>query len=103
MTPEAVSKQQAAAPNTTATTQLLIPTTQLHGPASPRPPPSAVLVLQLRLLLLGLGKREVARADLRVQLVLDPIDVGGTRVRLRPQVPGIGRVPTELEADQMIL
>ena len=39
----------------------------------------------------------------RVQLVLDPVDRRGARVGLRPQVAWIGRMPAELEADQMVL
>jgi hypothetical protein len=64
-----------------------------------RPP----LVLEGRLCALGLGQGQLALADLVVELVLDLVDLGCARVRLGPEVPRVGRVAAELEADQMIL
>jgi hypothetical protein len=58
---------------------------------------SAFAVLEHGLLLLGGLERERAVADLRVQLVLDPVDGGGARIRLRPEIARIGRVAAELE------
>src|SRR6266536_6577796 len=60
-------------------------------------------VLQRRLLLLRVAQRERARANLLVELVLDPVDLGRPRVRLGPEVPRIRRMAAELEADQVIL
>src|SRR5579884_3076322 len=64
--------------------------------------------LSLRVLERGLAplrvrEREPATADLRVQLVLDPVDLARARIRLRPEVARVGRMAAELEADQMIL
>ena len=53
--------------------------------------------------MLGVGERQPAAADLGVQLVLDLVDLCRARIRLGPEVARVGRVPAELEADQMIL
>src|SRR6516165_3048428 len=60
-------------------------------------------MLEIRLLLLRLGKRERAVADLGVELVLDLVDLRRARVRLRPEVARVGGIAAELEADQVIL
>ena len=60
-------------------------------------------VLELRLLRLRVGERERAGADLRVQLVLDPVDGARARIRLRPEVARVGRVAAQLERDQVVL
>src|SRR5581483_10606469 len=63
---------------------------------------SPLRVLQRRLLVLRLLERERAAADLRVQLVLDPVDLRGAGVGLRPEVAGVVRIAADLEADQMV-
>jgi hypothetical protein len=62
-----------------------------------------MLVLESRLCALRLGQGQLALADLVVELVLDLVDLGRARVRLGPEVPRVGRVSAELEADQVIL
>jgi hypothetical protein len=59
-------------------------------------------VLQRRLAPLGLVERQVARADLAVQLVLDCVHLGRARVRLRPEIARVDRMAAQLEADQVI-
>src|ERR1700741_2873212 len=63
---------------------------------------SPVRVLQRRLLVLRPLERERAAADLRVQFVLDPIDLRGAGVGLRPEIARVVRVAADLEADQMV-
>jgi hypothetical protein len=63
---------------------------------------SSRAVLELRFAPLPLGERDLTGTDLSVQLVLDTIDLLGVRPRLGPQVATVGRVPTELEADQVV-
>src|SRR5512146_1365024 len=60
-------------------------------------------MLERGLLELGLVERELAGADLAVQLVLDRVDLRRPRIRLRPEIARIGRMPAELEADQVVL
>jgi hypothetical protein len=62
-----------------------------------------VLVLEGGLCTLRLGQGQLALADLVVELVLELVDLGCAGVRLRPEVPRIGRVSAELEADEVIL
>ena len=64
---------------------------------------SAGRVLQARLAPPPFGEADLARADLPVQLVLDPVHLLGVRPRLRPEVPRVGRVAAELERDQVVL
>src|SRR5262245_11686676 len=72
-----------------------------------RPGPAVSLsplrVLELRLAALGLGQGQVPGADLVVELVLDLVDVRRARVGLGPQVASVGRMPAELEADEVVL
>ncbi len=63
----------------------------------------ALRVLQRRLFFLRLRQRQRTVTDLRVQLVLDPIDLCRARVRLRPEIARVGRIAANLEADQVIL
>src|SRR5690348_9368820 len=62
-----------------------------------------VAVLQVVLALLRLRERELSRADLRVQLVLGLVHLGGARVRLGPEVARVGGIAAELETDQVVL
>ena len=64
---------------------------------------SPLAVLERGLRSLRVVERERAAAHLRVQLVLDRVDPRRPRVRLGPEIPRVGRVPAELEADQVIL
>ena len=66
-------------------------------------PPLAVAVLERGLAALRVGERERPRAHTVVQVVLDLVDRGGARVRLRPEVARIDRVAAQLEADQVVL
>ncbi len=59
--------------------------------------PSPLAVLEGGLLHLRLRESERTTAYLRVQLVLDRVDLRGSRVGLGPQVARIGRVAAELE------
>jgi hypothetical protein len=68
-----------------------------------RSPSAPVGVLELRLLQLRLGERQLARADARVQVVLDPVDGRRPWIRLRPEVARIRRIAAELETDQVVL
>ena len=59
---------------------------------------SSSRVLELRLLRCASRERERAAAHLRVQLVLDLVDLRRARIRLGPEVARVGRVAAELEA-----
>src|SRR5712691_10952436 len=64
---------------------------------------SAVPVLDLGLAALSRREAQPAGADLRVEIVLDRVDVVGTGTRLRPEIARVGRRAAELEADEVVL
>src|SRR6266496_3197728 len=64
---------------------------------------SADVVLEPRLARLRLQERDPARAEVFVELELDPVDLVRPGTRLGPEVARIGRVAAKREADQMIL
>src|SRR5437868_11123632 len=81
--------------------------TSVSGMSATRPDSAAaglsLRVLERGLLPLRVGERHPAGANGGVELVFNLVDVGGTRVGLRPEVAGIGRVPSELETDKVVL
>src|SRR5205085_9304077 len=81
--------------------------TSVSGMSATRPDSAAAAlslrVLERGVLPLGVGGRHPAGANGSVELVLDLVDVGRTRIRLRPEVARIGRVPAELETEQVVL
>src|ERR1700675_2663664 len=68
--------------------------------------PSGVLsvgVLELGLLSLCIVERQLPCANFGVEVVLDRVHLGRARIRLGPEVPRVGGMPAELEADEVVL
>src|SRR6266404_1585332 len=65
--------------------------------------PSSLAVLENGLAHLRVRERHRPAAHRRVELVLDPVDLGGARIGLRPEIARVDGVAAELEADEVIL